>query len=83
MGESKASTLLYQSAGLNICLTPVGWQAILMTLYQQTSTGGLVNFWSREASARLGRVLDASSATAAPQPATPISCRLARARPRR
>jgi predicted regulator of Ras-like GTPase activity (Roadblock/LC7/MglB family) len=70
LGESKASTLLYQGAGLNICLTPVGWQAILMTLYQQTSNSGLVNFWSREASARLGRVLDASTG-AAPQPAAP------------
>ena len=71
LGESKASTLLYQGAGLNICLTPVGWQAILMTLYQQTSNSGLVNFWSREASARLGRVLDASTAAPAPQPAAP------------
>ncbi|HET7077956.1 MAG TPA: DUF4388 domain-containing protein [Chloroflexia bacterium] len=71
LGESKASTLLYQGAGLNICLTPVGWQAILMTLYQQTSNSGLVNFWSREASARLGRVLDASTSAPAPQPAAP------------
>jgi predicted regulator of Ras-like GTPase activity (Roadblock/LC7/MglB family) len=71
LGESKASTLLYQGAGLNICLTPVGWQAILMTLYQQTSNSGLVNFWSREASARLGRVLDASTGAPAPQPAVP------------
>jgi predicted regulator of Ras-like GTPase activity (Roadblock/LC7/MglB family) len=71
LGESKASTLLYQGAGLNICLTPVGWQAILMTLYQQNSNSGLVNFWSREASARLGRVLDASAGPAAPHPAAP------------
>jgi predicted regulator of Ras-like GTPase activity (Roadblock/LC7/MglB family) len=71
LGESKASTLLYQGAGLNICLTPVGWQAILMTLYQQNSNSGLVNFWSREASARLGRVLDASTGAPAPQPAAP------------
>jgi predicted regulator of Ras-like GTPase activity (Roadblock/LC7/MglB family) len=71
LGESKASTLLYQGAGLNRCLTPVGWQAILMTLYQQTSNSGLVNFWSREASARLGRVLDASTSAPAAQPAAP------------
>jgi predicted regulator of Ras-like GTPase activity (Roadblock/LC7/MglB family) len=71
LGESKASTLLYQGAGLNICLTPVGWQAILMTLYQQNSNSGLVNFWSREASARLGRVLDASAGPAAAHPAAP------------
>jgi predicted regulator of Ras-like GTPase activity (Roadblock/LC7/MglB family) len=71
LGESKASTLLYQGAGLNICLTPVGWQAILMTLYQQTSNSGLVKFWSREASARLGRVLDASTSAPAAQPAAP------------
>ena len=71
LGESKASTLLYQGAGLNICLTPVGGQAILMTLYQQTSTSGLVNFWSREASARLGRVLDSAAGATSPHPAAP------------
>src|SRR5579859_6568690 len=37
LGESKASTLLYQGAGLNVCLSPVGSQAILMILYQQAS----------------------------------------------
>jgi predicted regulator of Ras-like GTPase activity (Roadblock/LC7/MglB family) len=62
LGESKASTLLYQGAGLNICLSPVASQAILMTLYQQTSTSGLVNFWTREASVRIGRLIAAGAA---------------------
>lgn len=68
LGESKASTLLYQGAGLNLCLTPVGTQAILMTLYQQTSNSGLVNFWSREASARIARLLAAGQSPPVPLP---------------
>jgi len=66
LGENKASTLLYQGADLNICLSPVGRQAILMTLYSQASRGGLVNFWSREAGARLARLLDAGATPSAP-----------------
>jgi predicted regulator of Ras-like GTPase activity (Roadblock/LC7/MglB family) len=58
LGESRASTLLYQGQGLNICLAPVASQAILMTLYQSASDSGLVNFWSREATGRLLRLLD-------------------------
>ena len=68
LGESKVSTLLYQGVGLNICLSPVGGQAILMTLYQQTANSGLVNFWSREASGRIGRLL-APAVAGAPRPA--------------
>jgi predicted regulator of Ras-like GTPase activity (Roadblock/LC7/MglB family) len=58
LGESRASTLLYQGQRLNICLAPVASQAILMTLYQSASDSGLVNFWSREATGRLLRLLD-------------------------
>jgi len=70
LGEGKASTLLYQGSSLNICLTPVGTLAILMTLYQQGSNGGLVNFWSREASSRISRLLgDGVSTPGASRPA--------------
>jgi predicted regulator of Ras-like GTPase activity (Roadblock/LC7/MglB family) len=62
LGESRASTLLYQGEQLNICLTPVGQRAILMTLYQSASDSGLVNFWSREASGRILRLLNAAAA---------------------
>ncbi len=62
LGENKASTLLYQGADLNICFSPVSTQAILMTIYSQASRGGLVNFWSREAGARLARILGESAA---------------------
>jgi predicted regulator of Ras-like GTPase activity (Roadblock/LC7/MglB family) len=58
LGESRASTLLYQGQRLNICLAPVASQAILMMLYQSASDSGLVNFWSREATGRLLRLLD-------------------------
>jgi len=33
-----------------------------MILYQQASNSGLVNFWSREASARVARLLETSGA---------------------
>ena len=62
LGESRASTLLYQGEQLNICLTPVGQRALLMTLYQSASDSGLVNFWSREASGRILRLLNAAAA---------------------
>lgn len=68
MGESKASTMLYQGADLNICLTPVGGRAILMTLYSQGSGSGLVNFWSREASGRIARLLGSGAPAAPPTP---------------
>lgn len=58
LGESRASTLLYQGQRLNICLAPVASQAILMVLYQSASDSGLVNFWSREATGRLLRLLE-------------------------
>jgi hypothetical protein len=58
LGESRASTLLYKGQRLNICLAPVASQAILMMLYQSASDSGLVNFWSREASGRLLRLLE-------------------------
>jgi predicted regulator of Ras-like GTPase activity (Roadblock/LC7/MglB family) len=74
LGESKVSTLLYQGAGLNICFSPVGAQALLMTLYQQTANSGLVNFWSREASARIGRLL-APVAAGAPLPPSALANR--------
>jgi predicted regulator of Ras-like GTPase activity (Roadblock/LC7/MglB family) len=84
LGESKASTLLYQGSGLNICLTPVGTRAILMTLYQQGSNGGLVNFWSREASARIGRLLDSGVPAPSPgRPVDPATARIATAQPAR
>jgi predicted regulator of Ras-like GTPase activity (Roadblock/LC7/MglB family) len=66
MGESKASTMLYQGADLNICITPVGGRAILMTLYSQGSGSGLVNFWSREAGGRIARLLGNSGSDAIP-----------------
>ncbi len=66
LGENKASTLLYQGADLNICLSPVNRQAILMTLYSQASRGGLVNFWSREAGTRLARLLGEGAAPSEP-----------------
>ncbi|HUS16037.1 MAG TPA: DUF4388 domain-containing protein [Chloroflexia bacterium] len=72
LGESKASTLLYQGAGRNVCLSPVGTRAILMTLYQQTSRSGLVNFWSREASSRLLRVLEAGNGSG-PRPVAGVA----------
>jgi predicted regulator of Ras-like GTPase activity (Roadblock/LC7/MglB family) len=72
LGESRASTLLYQGQRLNICLAPVASQAILMMLYQSASDSGLVNFWSREATGRLLRLLDEGKANrAAPPGATP------------
>jgi predicted regulator of Ras-like GTPase activity (Roadblock/LC7/MglB family) len=74
LGESKVSTLLYQGAGLNICFSPVGAQALLMTLYQQTANSGLVNFWSREASARIGRLL-APVGAGAPLPPSALANR--------
>jgi predicted regulator of Ras-like GTPase activity (Roadblock/LC7/MglB family) len=74
LGESKVSTLLYQGAGLNICFSPVGAQALLMTLYQQTANSGLVNFWSREASARIGRLL-APAGAGAPLPPSALANR--------
>ncbi|MDQ2807838.1 MAG: DUF4388 domain-containing protein [Chloroflexota bacterium] len=69
LGENKASTLLYQGADLNICLSPVGTQAILMTLYSQASRGGLVNFWSRAAGIRLARLLGEGAGAGGPGPA--------------
>ncbi len=70
LGEGRASTLVYQGYGVNMCLTPVGTQAVLMTLYQQTSNSGLVNFWNRQASVRLARVL------ALPDPPPPAEASL-------
>jgi hypothetical protein len=72
LGESKASTLLYQGEALNICLTPVGTQTLLMTIYQSASDSGLVNFWNREASGRILRLLTEGAANAA-APAGPTA----------
>jgi predicted regulator of Ras-like GTPase activity (Roadblock/LC7/MglB family) len=72
LGESRASTLLYQGQRLNICLAPVASQAILMMLYQSASDSGLVNFWSREATGRLLRLLDEGKGSRpVPSSATP------------
>lgn len=75
LGESRASTLLYQGQRLNICLAPVASQAILMMLYQSASDSGLVNFWSREATGRLLRLLEEGKPSRPSQPsdAPPVS----------
>ncbi|GEM_PF-1965176 len=61
LGESRPSTMVYHGKQVNTCLSPVTNVAILMTLYHQHSTTGLVSFWSKEAANLIARLISQSA----------------------